>query len=230
MVAAKLIPIIPPSKGHGYYISTELGADRVLIYARFDNSNKDFPIDAKFSQVGILKNPKIYSANEDSDTVYTFNQFSSLGAIKFAGAPTTIPTPGSLITQTVTGGTAKAYVASYDSLTKVLKYYRDRSLTYTNSIDQTDTEDISAEFDFVSGGNNIFIDGTVFGSIDTSFGTASVPVCKDSNDVDLGTTFIEGLSNPEINRKTGDIIYIDNRTSVTRDPRQKEDVKIILEF
>ena len=56
--AANLIPIIPPSKGHGYDIYTELGADRVLIYARFDDSTKDFPVDTKFAQVGIVKNPK----------------------------------------------------------------------------------------------------------------------------------------------------------------------------
>jgi len=32
---AKLIPIIPPSRGHGYNIYEELGSDKVLIYARF---------------------------------------------------------------------------------------------------------------------------------------------------------------------------------------------------
>jgi hypothetical protein len=31
---AKLIPIIPPSKGHGYDIYKELGTDKVLVYAR----------------------------------------------------------------------------------------------------------------------------------------------------------------------------------------------------
>ena len=32
---AKLIPIIPPSKGHGHNVYEELGTDRVLVYARF---------------------------------------------------------------------------------------------------------------------------------------------------------------------------------------------------
>ena len=54
---AKLIPIIPPSKGHGFDIYTELGADKVLVYSRFDDSTKDFPTDTHFGQVGILKNP-----------------------------------------------------------------------------------------------------------------------------------------------------------------------------
>ena len=36
--SAKLIVIIPPSRGHGYDLYTDLGAERVLIYARFDLS------------------------------------------------------------------------------------------------------------------------------------------------------------------------------------------------
>jgi hypothetical protein len=72
---AKLIPIIPPSKGHGYDIYTELGTDKVLVYARFDDSTKDFPTDTKFAQVGIIKNPTTFN----SDTViFTENQYSSL--------------------------------------------------------------------------------------------------------------------------------------------------------
>jgi hypothetical protein len=56
-----------------------LGTDKVLVYARFDDSTKDFPTDTKFAQVGIIKNPTTFS----SDTViFTENQYSSLGAIK----------------------------------------------------------------------------------------------------------------------------------------------------
>ena len=51
-----------------------------------------------------------------------------------------------------------------------------------------------------------------------------------SKQVSLGVTFSQGLANPEINKNTGDIIYIDNRSLISRDSRQKEDVKIILEF
>ena len=52
----------------------------------------------------------------------------------------------------------------------------------------------------------------------------------DNKVIGLGVTFSGGLSDPEINKQTGEIVYIDNRALVTRDARQKEDVKIILEF
>ena len=72
---ANLIPIIPPSRGHGYNIYEELGTDRVLVYARFDDSTKDFPLDTRFAQIGIIKNPtQIGSAS----TIFSENKFSNL--------------------------------------------------------------------------------------------------------------------------------------------------------
>ena len=43
-------------------------------------------------------------------------------------------------------------------------------------------------------------------------------------------TFDAGISKPEINKQTVDVIYIDNRPLVSRNSRQKEDIKVILEF
>jgi hypothetical protein len=227
---AKLIPIIPPSKGHGYDIYSELGTDKVLVYARFDDSTKDFPTDTQFAQVGIIKNPSTFS----SDAIFTENQYSSLYAIKLTESFTGTPVIGGEMTQTRTDGkVAKGYVASYDSETKVLKYFRDRSLYYHPAIyDQTDYRNITTEskvYDFESSAEAITPFG---GSVDITFG-GSFPENKitiGGKVVDLGVSFTKGLANPEINKKTGDIIYIDNRPLVERDIRQKEDVKIILEF
>ena len=219
--AAKLIVIIPPSKGHGHDIYTELGTDRVLVYARFDDSTRDFPTNTKFAQVGIIKNPLTFGGT----SIFTDNQYSSLSAIKLTVdiGNENGPGIGNEITQTVSGGTAKGYVASYDKDTKVLKYYTDRSLCFNNSVDSTDNTGNSKVLDFSSTEEPVTTDNFT-GSVDTSFNDNVV------DGINLGITFTNGLANPEINRKTGDIIYIDNRTLVTRDSRQKEDVKIILEF
>ena len=46
----------------------------------------------------------------------------------------------------------------------------------------------------------------------------------------LGQEFNKGVSNPEAEKYSGDIIYVDNRPSVTRSSSQKEDIKVILQF
>ena len=218
---AKLIPIIPPSRGHGFDLYSELGADKILIYTRFDDSTRDFPVTTKFSQVGILKNPERYS----DSTIFDGINFSSAFAMKLSANPGTIPDVGTEITQ----GTAKGYVTSYDNQTKVLKYSRDRSLYFdaTTPNDQTDYIGInegSKITEFTQSGGNV---SPLSVSIE-NFSGATTTI--DNKVVGLGVTFSGGLAKPEINKQTGDIIYIDNRSLVTRDARQKEDVKIILEF
>ena len=227
---AKLIPIIPPSKGHGYDIYKELGSDKVLVYARFDDSTRDFPIDTNFAQIGIVKNPTSIGSTE----VFTENQFSSLGAIKFTGTPSGTLSVGDQISQKVTDGTAKAFVASYDVETKVVKYFQDRTLflngTTFDNVDYVGVSTLSKVLDFESSAVNAVTSTNNFsGSVDTTFtGITTNPTGNKL--IALGTQFTNGLASPEINKGSGDIIYIDNRPEISRNSRQKEDVKIILEF
>ena len=229
---AKLIPIIPPSKGHGFDVYKELGADKILIYARFDDSTKDFPIDSKFSQVGILKNPKVFDSTGINTTNFTSSDFSGTYALKLGGTPSGTISVGDKIQQTTTTGVAVGYVASYDSETKVLKYYRDRSLYFNPSTyDQTDYIGLTTTgkvIDFNNTNQVVKVGGGFNASVDSSF--SGITTTISNKIINLGVEFTNGLSNPEINNKSGDIIYIDNRPTVTRSSRQKEDVKIILEF
>ena len=227
---ASLIPIIPPSKGHGHDIYKELGSDRVLVFARFDTSTtNDFPVNTSFSQIGILKNP----TSIGSTSLFTDPTFSSVGALKLSTANGT-PTIGETISQVVTGGTAKGFVAAYDVDTKVIKFVQDRS-SFLNqtSFDTTDYVGVSTfskVHAFESNANQINCGTSGFnGSVDTGFtGVSTNPT--GTKLISLDTQFTQGVSNPEINKKSGDIVYLDNRPLITRNARQKEDVKIILEF
>ena len=225
---ASLIPIIPPSKGHGSDIYKELGSDRVLVFARFDTSTtNDFPVNTSFSQIGILKNP----TSIGSTSTFTDPTFSSVGALKFT-TTTGTPTIGNSVTQVVTGGTAKGFVAAYDVDTKVLKFVQDRSnvlnQTSFDTIDYVGVSTFAKVHAFESNTNQVNSSGFT-GSIDTGFtGVSTNPT--GTKLISLDTQFTQGVSNPEINKKSGDIVYLDNRPLITRNARQKEDVKIILEF
>jgi len=225
---AKLIPIIPPGKGHGNDIYKELGADKVLVYARFDDSTRDFPTDVTFAQIGIVKNP----TSIGSTNVFTENQYSSLGAIKFTSVTGTVSV-GDKISQSVTGGTAKGFVASYDTETKVLKYFQDRNSflnqTYFDATDYVGVSTNAKLYAFASNANAVTSTGGFSGSVDTGFtGISTNPT--GTKLISLGTQFTNGVANPEINKGSGDIVYLDNRPAISRNSRQKEDVKIILEF
>ena len=233
---AKLIPIIPPGLGHGSDVYTELGTDRVIVYARFDDSTKDFPIDTKFSQVGIVKNP----TKVGTSVTYTDNTYSSLPAVKFETVSGT-PEVGEEIKQVLAispniGKVAKGYIASYDVETKVMKYFRDRSLQFNRTTyDHTDYTGISTSgriYEFETGQNANNIEGTSSsfnGAISVNF--SGITTNPNGNKlINLGTNFVSGLSDSEINKGSGEIVYLDNRPVIVRNSRQKEDIKIILEF
>ena len=226
---SKLIPIIPPSKGHGFDLYKELGTDKLLIYARFDDSTKDFPTDTKFAQISVIKNP----TSIGSTSIFTDNDFSSVNAIKVI-SPTGTPTIGEKIQQTVSNGTAQGYIVSYDTDTNVIKYYQDRSIYFNQTTsDQTDYVGITTEakvLGFESSAESITAPTSGFtATVDQNFtGISTNPT--GNKVISLGVNFTNGLASPEINKKSGEIIYLDNRPLITRNSRQKEDIKIILEF
>jgi len=240
--SAELIPIIPPSRGHGFDIYKELGADKVLVYARFDDVSKQFPVDSKFSQVGILKNPYGYDSSGIGTSLYTSNDFSNLYSIQLDSNGITDEqniSVDSVISQDVSNGKAYGYVVSYDSETKVLKYYQDRSLYYSGGGGSTHVDFAGISSYFSNSTNTILqfenseqsnepIRGVNFSGPVSSF--SGIVTTINSKIINLGVVFTNGLANPEINSKSGEIIYIDNRPTVSRSLRQKEDVKIILEF
>jgi len=228
--SANLVPIIPPSKGHGFDIYTELGTDKILVYARFDDSTKDFPVDTSFAQVSIVKNPTKVGTND----IYTDTTFTGLYSLKLDSSVSGKPKVGEQIEQSLSVGKARGYVASWDDETKVLKYFVDRSLFINQTTqDNQDYTGISTNgrlYNFDS--NSGTINGQVSnftGSIDSGFsGITTNP--SGTKLINLGVDFTNGIAIPEINKGSGEIIYLDNRSSIARNPRQKEDLKIILEF
>jgi len=228
--------IIPPPGGHGADIYRELGAYNVLTYARFENDtqNPDFITGNQFSQVGIVKNPSTY----DSTTNLTLDKASAVYALKLVGTGYSEATfrPDSFVTQTVgLGSTAVGRVVSYDSSTGILKYWQDRRTSGFNTDGSQNTSPVYG-FELLrftsspTTGGNLSISPTTGNTlqIDNSFSGVSTVI--NNRTYYLGQEFNNGVSNPEVKKYSGDIIYIDNRPSVTRSSSQKEDVKVILQF
>lgn len=224
---AQLVPIIPPSKGHGYDLYKELGAEKVLLYGRFDDSTNNFPTDTQFAQVGIVKNP----TSLGSTSIYTDNDFSIVDAAKLSNVTGTL-TVGDQIKQVVGTTTATGYVVSFDEQTNVVKYIQDRSLYFNKTLGtQVDYIGISSEAKVVkieSSSEAVNSTGGFSASIDTDF--SGITTVINDRTINLGVNFTDGIAQAQINKRSGEIIYLDNRPTVARNARQKEDIKVVLEF
>ncbi len=227
--------IIPPPGGHGSDIYRELGAFNVLSYARFENDteNPDFITGNQFSRVGMIENPEAV----DSTEKLGLDKASALYALRLTGtgySEATFTADG-YVTQTVgVGSTAVGRVVSYDQVTGVLKLWQDQ----TNSgFNFNGTQNATPQYGFrtnrftaspIGGGSLTIVGGSVNLGINTDFQGISTVI--NSRTYYLGQTFVSGVAEPEVKKYSGNIVYVDNRPSVTRSSSQKEDVKIILQF
>jgi hypothetical protein len=227
--------IIPPQGGHGADIYRELGAFNVLVYSRIENDieNPDFITGNQIARVGIVENPESFG----SSSLLTSDKASAVYALKLVGSgySSAVFNADSRIIQTIgVGSTAVGRVISYDQNTGVLKYWQDRSLVGFNT-DKTQNSSPTYGFtlnrftsDIGTGGSLNIIGGSVTLGIDTSFSGVSTAI--NNRTYYLGQTFTNGVSNPEVKKYSGNIIYVDNRPSITRSTNQKEDIKVILQF
>jgi hypothetical protein len=226
--------IIPPQGGHGADIYRELGARNALVYSRIENDseNPDFITGNQISRIGIVQNPKSYNSSQNLDS----DKASAVYALKLTGVgySSATFTADSFITQTIgVGSTAVGRVISYDQTTGVLKYWQDRT---TAGFNTNGTQNTSPVYGFQlnrftanpNGGSVNIIGGSTNLAIQTSF--TGISTIINNRTYYLGQSFTQGVAQPEVKKYSGNIIYVDNRPSITRSTSQKEDIKVILQF
>ena len=227
--------IIPPTGGHGSDIYKELGATNALVYSRIENDseNPDFITGNQIARIGILENPKAFG----SSSILTLDKASAAYAMRLTGTgySSATFTPDSIITQTTgTGVTAIGKVISYEQTTGVLKYWQDRTMAGFTTVGAATTTPIYGfnadrfTADISDGGSVNITGGSISLGINTSFDGLSTSI--NNKTYYLGQTFTSGLSNPEVKKYSGNMLYIDHRPAITRSSNQKEDIKVILQF
>jgi len=227
--------IITPTGGHGKDIYRELGAYNVLLYSRIenDNENPDFITGNQIARVGIVENPE-----STSGTILSSDKASALFALRLTGAGYSSAsfTADSYVKQTVsTGTTAVGRVVNYDSNTGVLKYWQDRTVAGFNTVGTAQTNplygfDLTEFTSSPSTGGSLTIIPSSGSNLTINSAFTGISTVINNRTYYLGQSFTNGISSPEVRKHSGNIIYVDNRPSITRSSNQKEDIKVILQF
>lgn len=199
---AKLRAIISNDSGMGGNPIKDLNSSAIMFNATLDGTeNGDFQVTNDFRQIGIVKNPL-----KDSAQYPGFTQSDDS-------------------------------VASAVTLNALKKLYVSGGLTYSNILgDEVIEGSVStakAVLDYFDETNNILY---VHQTRDTGFTPFT-----DSDNVEVGAGgSVAVIPNPaggqpvlrpaEVNNFSGEVIYIDNRSPVTRDDEQTEDIKIVIDL
>jgi len=205
--------IISPKGGHGSDAVKELGGHYVMMNVNLITAEGDDISTANdFRRVGLVIDPYNYGTT----TVATASTFRQTYALKLTSISGTFVVDEK-ISQETTGAIGK--VVEWDSSSrKILYYQQERFGDYG-------TNGTTGAYVAFSAANR------VTGSTSDAYGT---PDAAADSAVTLAggqtITFTDGYANPELKADSGNIIYIDNRISISRAADQTEDIKLIIEF
>ena len=203
---SELDVIIEPKGGHGFNAVKELGGFFVMcnvIFEGTESSNSgDFTVGQDFRRIALLRDI------QTSGSASTATTLRGSKAILLASNSGNF-TVDEEINQASTG--AVGVVVEWDSSNKILYYV------------QTRHNDAGAD----TNGNLTAFSGTngITGQSSSATGTPS----SSTSTVD-SVSFSSGYAAPEIDADTGDVLYIENRSPITRAADQTENVKLIIEF
>ena len=204
---ANINVIIPPKGGHGSNALKELGAFYVMLNKSLVGveGTSDIGVGNDFRRIGLMRNP----TNFGTTTVATASTRRQLYAAVFSSVSGTFAADEE-INQASTGAVGK--VVEYDATNKLLYWY------------QTRFPDVGTD----ANGNATAFSGANAITGQTSSASAT-PNTSSSTDVN-GVSITSGYSNPELAADSGDIIYVEERSPITRASDQTENIKLIIEF
>ena len=206
---AELDVIIPPKGGHGFNAIEELGGFFVMLNTSLEGTEStnsgDFTAANDFRKITLIKDPQNAAGSAASAAT-----LRGTYAVRINSSPT----PGTFtvdeeINQASTGAVGK--VVEWDSTNRILYYI------------QTRHNDAGAD----TNGNVTAFSGTnvITGQTSSATGTSEATTSTVNN-----VSFTSGYSAPELKHDTGEILYVENRTKITRATDQTENIKLIIEF
>jgi len=203
---ANINVIIPPKGGHGSDALKELGAFYVMLNKSLVGAEgtSDIGVANDFRRIGLVRNPY----NFGTTTVASADTRRQLYAAVFSSVSGTF-TADEEINQASTGAVGK--VVEYDATNKLLYWY------------QTRFPDVGTDSD----GNATAFSGA--NAITGQSSSASATPNTTSGTLN-GASFTSGYSNPELAADSGDILYVEERSPITRASDQTENIKLIIEF
>ena len=198
--------IIEPKGGHGFNAVKELGGFFVMLNVNFEGTESsntgDFTVDNDFRRVALIRDPDSGGSAASSTTL------RNTKAILLSSASGTF-TVDEEINQATSGAVGK--VVEHDTANSILYYV------------QTRHNDAGAD----SNGNL-----TAFTGTDTITGQSSSVTATPSSSTSTvdSVSFTSGYAGSELDADTGDVLYLENRSPITRASDQTENVKLIVEF
>jgi hypothetical protein len=220
-VEAEIQPLIAPADGFGANNLDVFPAYYLGVSSDFDGNDSpagETPVDLTFRQVSIIKSPKFDSANDSPESYGTIDSLSYILMDGSEDLSSLTPASGWYVEKTTTG--EKAWIDYIDDSGTPDKIY------FHQNSSSTVTQDLLP----LSGTLKIFnASGVQQPNNSTTFDYTSI-VDSEHYDNALDHSPLNSpitLSQLDL---SGEVLMLDNRTSITRSSSQNDKVRIVLQF
>jgi len=197
--------VIAPKAGHGVDPLSELGGFFIALNSKLDgNDGGDLTVGNDFRQIVLLNEPRVYNASPLQGLLATADTLKATKALDFVSSVTVT---NFNVDELIVGATsgAQAYVVEIDDTNGFIRYHQNAKTGYKSF---SNGETITGQTSSASG------------ALETNSG----------NNV-AGITYIAtGIVAPEVDRQSGEILFLENRDPINRTASQIEDIKVIIEF
>jgi len=194
--------VIAPKGGHGVDPRAELGGFFLSLNVQLIGaSDADLTTGNDFRQITLIKEPRVYNAVPLAGSIASADTLKALNYLDFVSS---VDVADYSVDELIVGGTsgAQAYIVEIDSDTGYIYYHQNSKTGYV---------------DFQHG-------ETITGQTSNTAGAL-----EDNTNVSPATPN-PGVNPPEVDRSSGQILFLENRDPINRTTTQIEDIKVILEF
>jgi hypothetical protein len=194
--------IVSPPMGWRFNLPLQMVATDVGVFSKLDFDTDDFVTDIEFRQVGILQDPVIRIAN-------TLSTLSAMFSVKTIDSSDGNFILGEEIYQSNKNGIARGTITYWNIDTGVLHYYQDYQ-------EHNDNGKLTG---FTGTENIVGLTSSKIVSPDTTFSGQFENL-----------TYNDGYALPELDRYSGNILYLSNIRPVRRNPKKAEKLVIIVNY
>lgn len=206
----KITPLVAKLDGFGSNPLDELASFYVGCYAKFQgNVNGEALTNVPFRQISLIKNPEFVDNGDNGDTGVYYGAAEAADALSYIVLGTNEATQklpaGAIIEQPSTG--ARAYLDKVDQVNDRLYYHQN-----------SDHEVNYIPFDGTGGGP----------SVDNRIIVWPADGGDELQSFEEGD--ISGVERAEYTPNSGNVLFVDHRSKITRSNDQTEDIKIVIQF
>ena len=240
--------VISPVGGHGSDPIRELGADRLMLTVKYNgtegisaNGNGYIPSNTEFRTISILKDPVLkVDANNNTTTIENVANTSNSPAtlrlttrlgISYNQMEGSDPKNPLVVGDILTNerNRLRAEIGELEFVTELGPVARS-SAALVNAVKSANGNVVYIREDETESDPSFY---TVYVNDVDSYGdyaafTKDDIILKSTSETKVAT--VEAIKGPEANTYSGEILFTENIQPVTRDPKQIEDIKIILDF